>query len=98
MPCLVCGKRIPVLRQLSRSRFCSETHEREHATLQEKRILARLSPGPRFSLSGPAVLAVSSREWIGRPPEQAVALRTFQDLILSRKVATIQRGLGVRGA
>src|SRR6185436_14384648 len=98
MPCLVCGKRIPLLLQLSRSRFCSETHELEHANIEEKQIIARLSTTPRFSLRGPAILVVSSREWVGRPPEEDFTVRTFQDLILDRQFLTIQRTSGVKGA
>src|SRR4029453_15773397 len=98
MPCLVCGKRIPLLLQLSRSQFCSETHEQQHTALQEKQIIARLSPPPRFSLRGPAILAVSSREWISSRPVVDVSIRTFQDLILCRPSQAIQGTLRVKGA
>src|SRR5260221_8978074 len=98
MPCLVCGKRIPLLLRLSGSPFCSPAHERQPATLPESAVSARPSPPPmmpelaRFALSEPEIGP------IGACPDRDRPLPRFQDLILNHNSFSVSRTMGFRGA
>src|SRR5260370_61907 len=89
MPCLVCGKRIPLLLRLSGSHFCSPAHERQPATLPESAVSARPSPPP---MSAPEVGP------IGACPDRDRPTLRFQDLILNRNSFSVSRTMGFRGA
>jgi hypothetical protein len=98
MRCLVCGKKVPLLLQVSGSQFCSQAHRRQHAALQESFAITRLSPPPRnpeparSALSLPEVGPIAAR-W-----DQDQPIPRFQDLILCRKFFSARYTMGLKGA
>src|SRR5215510_990371 len=98
MPCLVCGKRIPLLLRLSGSHFCSPAHERQPAALHGSVAIARPSPPPmmpetaRFALSEPEVGPIGSQ------PERDRPIPKFQDLILCRDSFSVRQTPGLKSA
>ena len=102
MPCLVCEKRIPLLLQLSGSKFCSEEHRQQHADQQKSFSLARLSLPVHRPVSGPKLarfaFSLSSAGRIDCKRKMGEPIPGFQDLILCPQVHKAKYMMGLKGA
>src|SRR5262252_2130619 len=88
MTCLVCGKGIPLLRQLRGSSFCSHAHSQEYAARKNGPPAAEFAPSP------PDLAPQEARADTTIPDP----IPRFNDVLLTRQRSRVRDGMGVKGA